>query len=63
MVATFPQADCPSAVPHGRASHDNGDQAKHHRKPNCSYNVLAGMAIKASHIGALTVTEIYKYIE
>ena len=62
MAATFPQADCPSAVPHGRAAHDNGDQADY-RKPNCSYNVLAGMAMKASHTGALTVTEIYKYIE
>ena len=44
------QSDCPSV-------------AKPHQKPNCSYTVLIGMALKASNSGTLPVGEIYKYIE
>ena len=43
--------------------HKQLDLARHHRKPNCSYTVLIGMALRTSESGALPVNEIYSYIQ
>lgn len=51
------------AASSGKTCHDNRDLAKHHRKPNCSYTVLTGMALKASMTASLPVSGIYQYIE
>lgn len=59
-----------TAPPHPRAGfqpdkscHKQFDLARHHRKPNCSYTVLIGMALRTSESGALPVNEIYSYIQ
>ena len=51
------------AASSGKTCHDNRDLAKHHRKPNCSYTVLTGMALKGSMTASLPVSGIYQYIE
>ena len=52
----------PPAEP-GKTCHKQPDQTGNHRKPNCSYTVLIGMALRTSETGALPVNEIYSYIQ
>lgn len=53
------------ATPLRRRNHSISDNNSEHKKPNCSYTCLIGMALKASPgtDGCLPVNEIYKYIE
>ena len=61
-TAVFPVSGCPPVSHLRKTCYDNRDLAGF-RKPNCSYTVLIGMALKASKSGNLPVSEIYKYIQ
>lgn len=72
VVATsIPQKDVnvaapphpPAGLQPGKTCHKQPDQTGNHRKPNCSYTVLIGMALRTSETGALPVNEIYSYIQ
>jgi len=62
-TAVFPVSGCPPVSHLRKTCYDNRDLAGPHRKPNCSYTVLIGMALKGSKSGTLPVSEIYQYIQ
>ena len=67
-TAVLPVNGYPPVLPLRKTCYSNSDLAARsgphaHRKPNCSYTVLIGMALKATKSGTLPVSEIYHYIQ
>ena len=62
-TAVLPVSGYPPVTPLRKTCYGNCDLAGPRRKPNCSYTVMIGMALKASKSGTLPVSEIYQYIQ